>query len=229
MNTLKPMSVTEPAPENRYTTQHKKRLSWMPWLYYRLKPKHRVWATPWQEEIQQALQTLETVRLGEMCFISPDSAIFAEPGRPITMGNHSFVAAGTFLHGPISIGHEVAINHSCSLDGGKQGIHIGDRTRIANQCKIYAFDHGMSPAQPIYQQANTSEGIYIGQDVWIGAGAGIRDGVRIGDHAVVGMNSMVTKDVPDYAIVAGNPARIIGNRQDKPEGYIQQLTGIDER
>jgi len=53
------------------------------------------------------------------------------------------------------------------------------------------------------------------EDVWIGARCGIVDGVTIGNHAVVGMNSTVTKDVPDYAIVAGSPARIIGDRRDK--------------
>ena len=211
----------------RYTEQHKKRLSWMPWLYYRLKAKHMRWAGPWQTEIQQTLLELETVHIGEHCFISPECAIFAEPGRPVSLGNQSFVAAHTFIHGPVTIGNEVAINHSCSLDGGKAGIRIGDQTRIANQCRIFAFNHGMSPTQPVYQQANTSDGIEIGRDVWIGAGTGIRDGIRIGDHAVIGMNSMVTQDVPDYAIVAGNPARIIGDRRNKPEGYTRSLTGID--
>lgn len=209
---------------NKYTEQHKRRLSWMPWLFYRLKPKHLKWAGPWQQEIQEALCDMETVTLGERCFISPEAAIFAEPGRDISFGNQCFVAAQSFLHGPIQAGDEVAINHNCSMDGGKAGIKIGSRTRIANQCKIYAFDHGMAPDQPMYQQANSSKGIVIGEDVWIGAGCGIRDGVTIGNQAVIGMNSMVTKDVPDYAIVAGNPARIIGDRRDKPSGYMADLT-----
>ena len=73
----------------------------------------------------------------------------------------------------------------------------------------------MAPDTPIYQQAANSKGIVIGKDVWIGAQAGIVDGVTIGDHAVVGMGSIVTKDVPDWAIVAGNPAKVIGDRRDK--------------
>ena len=218
--------IPTPNPGNQYTEQHKRRLSWMPWLFYRLKAKHLKWAGPWQQQIQDALCDVETVTLGEHCFISPDAAIFAEPGRDITFGDQCFVAAHSFLHGPIEMGDEIAINHSCSIDGGKAGIKIGSRTRIANQCKLYAFDHGMSPEQPIYQQANSSKGIVIGEDVWIGAGAGVRDGITIGNHAVVGMNSMVTGDVPEFAIVAGNPARIIGDRRDKPRGYIEDLTQL---
>jgi len=55
----------------------------------------------------------------------------------------------------------------------------------------------------------------IGSDVWIGEGAFVKAGVRIGHGAVVGMGAVVTKDVPDYAIVAGNPARIVRYRFDE--------------
>jgi acetyltransferase-like isoleucine patch superfamily enzyme len=67
--------------------------------------------------------------------------------------------------------------------------------------------------RPIYQQPVTSKGIEIGQDVWLGAHVGVKDGISIGQHAVVGMNSMVTKDVEAYHVVAGNPARWIKNRK----------------
>lgn len=60
----------------------------------------------------------------------------------------------------------------------------------------------------------TSDGYYckIGNDVWIGSNVLIKGGVTIGDGAVVGMGSIVTKDVPPYAVVAGNPAKIIKYR-----------------
>lgn len=198
-----------------YQRQHKKRLSWMPWLYFSLKEKHLVWAKPWQDEVQTSLSALETVHIGEHCFIAPEAQLFAEPNRDIRMGNRCMIAADCFLHGPITLGDEVAINHGCSFDGGRVGIKIGSQTRIANNVTIYAFNHGMAPNAPVYQQASNSKGISIGNDVWIGAQAGIVDGVTIGDHAVVGMGSIVTKDVPDWAIVAGNPAKVIGDRRDK--------------
>ncbi|MBM7071757.1 acyltransferase [Shewanella sp. 202IG2-18] len=199
-----------------YQTQHKKRLSYMPWLYFTLKEKHKKWALLWQQQIQKELCLLETITIGEDCFIAPEVNLFAEPNRNIIIGDHCMIAADSFIHGPITIGNEVAINHGCSIDGGKLGIVIGDRTRIANNVTIYAFNHGMAPDAPIYQQAVTSLGVKIGQDVWVGAQAGIVDGVTIGDQAVIGMGSIVTKDIPDFAIVAGNPARVIGDRRDKP-------------
>jgi len=198
-----------------YQTQHKKRLSWMPWLYFSLKPKLLEWALPWQQQIQQTLMQLETINIGENSFIAPEAELFAEPGRDIIIGNKCMIAADVFMHGPIALGNEVAINHGCSLDGGRAGISIGDQTRIANNVTIYAFNHGMSPDSPIYEQPVTSKGIVIGKDVWIGAQAGIVDGVCIGDHAVIGMGCIVTKDIPAYSIVAGNPAKVIGDRRNK--------------
>ncbi|WP_228729873.1 acyltransferase [Shewanella avicenniae] len=217
MTQAKPPKLTEfsPTPDD-YIAQHKKRLSWMPWLWYRLKPKHLVWAEPWQQQIQAQLQQLETISIGNNCFIAPEAQLFGEPNRGISIGNKCIIAADCFLHGPISIGNEVSINHGCSLDGGGKGLIIGDQTRIANNVTIYAFNHGMAPDMPIYQQSSQSKGVVIGRDVWIGAQVGIVDGVTIGDYAVIGMGAVVTKDVPAYAIVAGNPAKVIGDRRDKP-------------
>ncbi|NHB58557.1 acyltransferase [Acinetobacter shaoyimingii] len=196
----------------KYREQHKHRLNYMPWLYWSLKAKNRVWAEQWQKEYQQYLMDMETVEIGENCFISPLAHIFAEPGRKISIGDNCFIAADCTLHGPLTIGNEVAINHHCILDGGRVGITIHDQVRIAAYCHMYAFDHGMDLEQPIYKQAVTSKGIEIFEDVWLGAHVGIKDGISIGKQAVIGMNSMVTKDVAEREIVAGNPAKFIRYR-----------------
>ena len=197
----------------KYREQHKQRLNYMPWLYWRLKPKHREWAEQWQCEYQAYLMDMETVEIGENCFISPQAHIFAELGRKITIGDNTFIAADCTLHGPLTIGNEVAINHHCILDGGRAGITLGDQARLAAYCHLYAFDHGMDLAEPIYQQAVRSQGIQVGRDVWLGAHVGIKDGVNIADQAIVGMNSMVTKSVEERQIVAGNPAKLIRYRE----------------
>lgn len=204
------MTVNDPL--LKYREQHKHRLNYMPWLYWSLKDKHRVWAETWQREYQEYLMEMETVEIGKNCFISPLAHIFAERGRKIIIGDNTFIAADCTLHGPLDIGSEVAINHHSILDGGRVGIKIHDQVRIAAYCHLYAFDHGMDIDQPIYKQAVRSQGIEVGRDVWLGAHVGIKDGVKIGDHAVVGMNSMVTKDVNEREIIAGNPARFIRHR-----------------
>lgn len=201
----------------RYRQQHKLRLSYMPWLYARLKPAHRTWAQAWQEEWQAYVVEMETILIGKDCFIAPEARLFAEPGRPIVIGDNSYIAADCVLHGPITLGQNVSINHHVSLDGGRKGIVIGDNTRIAAYSYAYAFNHGMEIDQPIKDQAVTSKGIHIGSDVWIGASTGIVDGVTIGDYAVVGMGSIVTKSVAAYAKVAGNPAGPIGTRAIREE------------
>ena len=204
--------MTEQDPLLKYREQHKHRLNYMPWLYWSLKPKNRGWAKKKKKEYQAYLMEMETVEIGENCFISPLAHIFAEPGRKITIGDNSFIAADCTLHGPLEIGNEVAINHHCILDGGRMGIKLHDQVRIAAYCHLYAFDHGMALAQPVYQQPVRSRGIEIGQDVWLGAHVGVKDGVKIDAHAIVGMNSMVTKNVEQATIVAGNPAKFIRYR-----------------
>lgn len=199
----------------RYRAQHKLRLSYMPWLYERLKPAHRRWAQAWQEEWQTYLGTMETISIGNNCFIAPEAKLFAEPGRAIVIGDNTWIAADAVIHGPVTLGNGVSINHHVTLDGGTKGITIGDHSRLAAYVCAYAFNHGMDSDRLIKDQPVCSKGIVIGSDVWIGAQAGIVDGISIGNGAIVGMGSIVTKDVGPFQKVAGNPAKPIGTRDNQ--------------
>jgi acetyltransferase-like isoleucine patch superfamily enzyme len=159
---------------------------------------------------------LECVTLGQGCFIAPEARIFAEPRREITIGDGASVAAHAFLHGPVQLGHHVSVNIYSCIEGGRGGVEIGDNTRIAAHAKLYAFEHGFAHHALVREQEVRSKGIRVGKDVWIGAGAGITDGVQIGDGAVVAMGAVVTQDVPAWAIAAGVPARVIGDRRTWP-------------
>lgn len=198
---------------HQYRLQHKLRLSYMPWLYTTLKPTHREWAEAWQTEWQAYLAAMENVQIGKNCFIAPEARLFAEPGRAIILGDNSYIAADCVIHGPMTISTGVSINHHCTLDGGIKGIYIGDNTRIAAYTSAYAFNHSMDAGRLIKDQPVKSLGIHIGTDVWIGAHTGIVDGISIGDGAVIGMGSIVTKPVAAYHKVAGNPALPIGTRR----------------
>lgn len=195
--------------------QHKRRMEHMPHLYFEANDEIRAWAEPWQAELRAALGALEHVLLDDACFVARSARLFAEPHRPIRLAARSAVAADAFLHGPIELGAGASINAFAVLDGGKQGIVIGADTRIASHACVYAFDHGLAPGAPVRAQPVRSLGIRIGQDVWIGAQSCITDGVSVGDHAVVGAGSVVTRDVEPFAIVAGVPARAIGDRRQR--------------
>jgi acetyltransferase-like isoleucine patch superfamily enzyme len=191
----------------------------MPYLYHRhrkLSTPHLAWSLEWQREVQERLMQLETVRMGESCFVAPEARVFGEPHRGIVLGDECSVAADVFLHGPITTGRRVSFNPGVSVDGGRAGVRLGDDVRIASGAKIYAFDHGLEADEPITEQKTRSAGIQIGSDVWIGANACITDGVVIGAHAVVGAGAVVTSDVPEWAIVGGVPARILGDRRAWP-------------
>jgi len=198
-----------------FSEQHKLRLSWMPWLYFSLKERHRGWAQAWQQEVQDSFRMLETVSIGKGCFVAPQARLFGEPGRAIVIGDGCAISAEAFVHGPVVLGDNVSLNARVSLDGGSKGIVIGNDVRIATGVAIYAFDHGLHPDRLVREQPVRSRGVCIGNDVWIGANACITDGVTLGDHCVVGMGAVVTRDVEPWMIVGGAPARVIGDRRTR--------------
>ena len=155
---------------------------------------------------------METVIIHGECFIATDAKLFAEPGRPIEIHEGSFIGSDAVLHGPIVIGKHTGINHHCHFDGGKKGIHIGEHCRIAAYCSLIAFNHRFDRNMRIDEQNVSSEGITLGNDVWLGTHVGITDGVTIDHGAVVGMRSVVTKNVDSMTVVAGNPAKYIKSR-----------------
>ena len=105
----------------------------------------------------------------------------------------------------IRLGRDVFLNFNCViLDVA--AVTIGAGTQIGPAVQIYAADH---PRDPAIRKTGAEFGrpVSIGQNVWIGGGAIILPGVRIGDDAVVGAGAVVTRDVPHGATVLGNPAR----------------------
>ena len=114
--------------------------------------------------------------------------------------------------GHIRIGDDTRLNRGCTLTSYAQ-IRIEDFTIIGEFVSIRDANHGLKRGEPMRYQAHTSEPIHIGRDVWIGRGSCILPGVTIGEGAVIGANSVVTRDVPDFAIAAGVPAKVIKMRQ----------------
>lgn len=106
----------------------------------------------------------------------------------------------------VSLGDNVFINFNCVILDVVQ-VTIGDGTQIGPAVQIYTADH---PHDPEQRRAMLEFGrpVHIGRQVWIGGGAIILPGVTVGDDAIIGAGSVVTRDVPAGAKVVGNPARV---------------------
>ena len=141
--------------------------------------------------------------------ISADS----ENSPSIIIGPGSFIRTNASLnagppHGYISIGRNCNIGQG-TIIYGNGGVKIGNDVLIAGQCFIVASSHIFEKTDtPKRLQGITIKGIEIGNDVWIGAGAKILDGITIGDGAVIGSNAVVTKNVPPHSKALGIPAKI---------------------
>lgn len=107
----------------------------------------------------------------------------------------------------LSVGHDVFMNFGCVILDVCP-VAIGDLAQIGPNVQILAADHPRDPAQ---RRAMLESGrpVTIGRNVWIGASAMILPGISVGDDAIVGAGSVVTRDVPPGATIAGNPARVL--------------------
>ena len=114
-----------------------------------------------------------------------------------------------FLHGPkVFLGQRNVVNFGCVFDGRRHAIRTGDDVSIGPSATILTLGH--DPRSP--QFADRGGEVEIEDRAWIGYGALVLPGIRVGEGAVIAAGSVVTKDVPPYVIVAGNPARPIGER-----------------
>ncbi len=164
------------------------------------------------------------VCLGRGAYLDHGVYLHACPGG-ITIGAESFVMKNAILHvynfrdlphAGITIGARSLIGEACVLRG-QGGITIGDDVYLATLVQMLAVNHVYhDTTRPISHQGITAQGIVVEDGAWIGAGAIILDGVRIGRNAVVGAGAVVTRDVPAYTVVVGNPARVVRDLRAAP-------------
>lgn len=141
-------------------------------------------------------------------------------GSRVKIGNAFNIGSNVAIMtygGDITIGENVSINLNCILYG-HGGLTIGNNVMIAASTIIVPGNHRIDDLDvPIRSQGYSQKGIVIGDDVWIGAGCLILDGVEIGSGSVVGAGSVVTGNVAPYTVVAGNPARVLRARGGRDE------------
>lgn len=134
----------------------------------------------------------------------------------ITLHNEVIVSRNCVIQGktgPVEIGEKTDIGCNAILTSGA-GIFVGRSVLIAGNCYIGGGRYLADRLDiPMMEQGVYSRGpVVIGDDVWLGAGATVLDGVRIGKGCIVGAGAVVTKDLPDYAVAVGVPAKVIKSR-----------------
>lgn len=162
----------------------------------------------------------QLLELGKHIFIDNGVLVYQDQD-----GKEIILSEGVHLHrdsilqtgneGSIKIGRHTHIQPRCQLSSYVGAIVIGDDVEIAPNCSLYSYDHGIAPEKRINQQPLVSKGgIEIGDDVWLGVGVIVLDGVHIGKGAIVGAGSVVTTSIPENAIAVGVPAKVIKLRTE---------------
>ena len=137
----------------------------------------------------------------------------------IRVGRFAWIGDGTKIRcheGVVEIGPKTVFGQECTISAYKR-VSIGEQCVIADRAMFIDFDHGVVDVeQPIRQQGIYKRDVVVGSNVWVGYGACVLRGVTIGDNAIIGTNSVVTRDVPANAVVGGVPAKVLRMR-DAPE------------
>jgi acetyltransferase-like isoleucine patch superfamily enzyme len=153
-----------------------------------------------------------------------DGLLFLGKGLQIQIGKRGRVRFGRFVwvgdgskirchEGEVIIGQKTVLGQECTISA-YQRVRIGEQCVIADRAMFIDFDHGMVEVErPIRQQGIYKRDVEVGSNVWIGYGACVLRGVRVGDNAVIGTNAVVTADVPANAVVGGVPAKVLRMRE----------------
>lgn len=137
-------------------------------------------------------------------------------GKPVDPSFRVFPPFYTDFGKNITVGKNVFINACCHFQD-QGGITLGDNCLVGHNVVFATLNHGFAPEE---RQSMLPAPIVVGRNVWIGSNSTILQGVTIGDNSIIAAGSVVTKDVPANAIVAGVPARFI--RSISPEEEKRQ-------
>jgi acetyltransferase-like isoleucine patch superfamily enzyme len=155
-----------------------------------------------------------------ICFICP--GVKFEIGRDavLRIGRWSWVGHGSKIRvheGEVSIGAKTVMGQECTISA-YQHVEIGSECIVADRVMLIDFDHGVVEVErPIRLQGIYKRDVRVGSNVWIGYGACILRGVKVGHNSIVGTNAVVTRDVPENAVVGGVPAKVLRMREAPKE------------
>ncbi len=164
----------------------------------------------------KSLNVSKDILLGENVRIGKKAIVMSG----VKIGNYSYLNTqfgNTFIDSNVVIGNYTSI-------GPNVCIALGNHNYSFISTHPFLYDKKYGYTKKNLHKKDDSSMTHIGNDVWIGANSNIKRGVTIGNGAVIGMNTVVTKNIPEYAIVVGNPAKIIKYRfNEKQIDYLNSI------
>lgn len=159
-------------------------------------------------DVRRPKESFKNLIIGDNCLIS-GNYFFELDGAVINIGNDTFIGSSTFVcSSKISIGNQVLISWGCTImDNNAHSL-----VSVERKNDVYDWKRSLEEGEvgKYKDWTNVAKGeIIIKDKSWIGFNVIILKGVTIGEGAVVAAGSVITKDVPDYAVVAGNPAAVL--------------------
>ncbi len=149
------------------------------------------------------------------CFIGPGVTFEVGDDARVVLGRWSWIGDGCKLRvhaGQLEIGAKTVVGQECTFSTW-ESITLGRECIVADRAMFIDFDHAvMLIESPIRQQGLYSRPVRVGHNVWVGYGACFLRGTTTGNNAIVGTYAVVTKDVPENAVVGGTPARVLRMR-----------------
>ncbi len=156
-----------------------------------------------------------------LCFVCRGVKLEISREATVSLGRWSWLGQGCKIRaheGRVSVGAKSVLGQECTISA-YQHVSIGRECIVADRVMLIDFDHGVVEVErPIREQGIYKRDVRVGHNVWIGYGACLLRGVTVGNNCVIGTNSVVNKDVPDDAVVAGIPARVLRMR-DAPKSF----------
>lgn len=158
--------------------------------------------------------------IGENVVIDDNCVLDAkgESNQGLFIGSGSFIGRNTILsckNGNIRLAEKVNMGFNCHIFSASN-VSLGNNNLIAAYCYIIGGTHKMDRIDiPPLEQERTSLGIIMEDNLWLGAGVKVVDGVRIGRDSVIGTSAVVTKDIPEFSIAVGIPAKVVRNRKEE--------------
>jgi acetyltransferase-like isoleucine patch superfamily enzyme len=150
------------------------------------------------------------------CFIGPGVTFEVGKDAEVVLGRWSWIGDDSKLRvhaGRLEIGAKTVVGQECTFST-YESITLGRECIVADRSMFIDFDHAVMMIEtPIRQQGLYTRPVRVGHNVWVGYGACFLRGTTTGDNAIVGTYSVVTRDLPDNAVAAGSPARVIRLRE----------------